>query len=100
LGGFYFGRLGSRATAQARARVASAAVFAPCKLLPVARRNFNILNPQPSYRSVATVEHSMARNFGVHRHFNPSVRSPVWPLWVVAIAAIAVINAATFLPLR
>lgn len=40
----------------------------------------------------------MARNFGVPRHFNDQARAPVWPLWMVAVMAIAVINAATFLP--
>jgi hypothetical protein len=40
----------------------------------------------------------MARNFGVTRHFASQASAPVWPLWMVAIAAVAVINAATFLP--
>jgi hypothetical protein len=42
----------------------------------------------------------MARNFGVHRQFNGSADAPIWPLWIVTIAAVAVINAATFLPPR
>jgi hypothetical protein len=40
----------------------------------------------------------MARNFGVPRQFTPRAHAPVWPLWVVAFAVVAVINAATFLP--
>jgi hypothetical protein len=42
----------------------------------------------------------MARNFGVHRRFNNPADAPVWPLWMMTFAAVAVINAATFLPTR
>ena len=42
----------------------------------------------------------MARNFGVGRRFNDPADAPVWPLWIVTFAAVAVINAATFLPPR
>jgi hypothetical protein len=44
------------------------------------------------------MEQAMARNFGVPRHFNDQAHSPVWPLWMVAVLAVAVINVATFLP--
>jgi hypothetical protein len=39
----------------------------------------------------------MARNFGLPRQLNTSSRVPVWPMWVVALIAVGVINAATFL---
>lgn len=40
----------------------------------------------------------MARNFGVPRQFRPRAQASAWPLWVMAFAVVAVINAATFLP--
>ncbi|MDB5502116.1 MAG: hypothetical protein JWR89_2018 [Tardiphaga sp.] len=39
----------------------------------------------------------MARNFGVPRQLNARTAAPMWPLWIVALMAVGVINAATFL---
>jgi len=39
----------------------------------------------------------MARNFGVPRQLEHSTGAPVWPLWIVALISVGVINAATFL---
>ena len=45
-------------------------------------------------------EHPMARNFGIHRQFDNPTDAPVWPLWMMALAAVIVIEAATLLPTR
>jgi hypothetical protein len=40
---------------------------------------------------------SMARNFGVPRQIDRHERARLWPMWVVALATISVVNAAAFL---
>ena len=68
------------------------------KLSPKPGRNFNNLNGEIAHRSSMQMEHAMARNFGIPRQFNGQARAAVWPLWMMAVLAVAVINAATFLP--
>jgi hypothetical protein len=68
------------------------------KISSTARRISTTLDSEAVTRSINATEHAMARNFGVPRHFQDQTHSPVWPLWIVAVVAVAIINVATFLP--